>query len=81
MMQQCFIHRQPILPLLTFSHCWLNRFATIRSAQVVHRQIYEHNEDNRHREQLLGYKRMRQQHQKQLINFEQKLKNEMDEYR
>nr|CAB3266811.1 serine/threonine-protein kinase TAO3-like [Phallusia mammillata] len=57
-----------------------DRFATIRSAQVVHRQIYEHNEDNRHREQLLGYKRMRQQHQKQLINFEQKMKNEMDEY-
>jgi len=57
------------------------RFATIRSAQVVHRQIYEHNEDNRHREQLLGYKRMRQQHQKQLISYEQKLKNEMDEYR
>ncbi|XP_077966919.1 serine/threonine-protein kinase TAO3-like isoform X3 [Styela clava] len=55
-------------------------FATIRSAQVVHRQMYEHNEDNRHREQMLGYKRMRQQHQKQLINFEQKLKNEMDEY-
>lgn len=57
------------------------RFATIRSAQVVHRQMYEHNEDNRHREQMLGYKRMRQQHQKQLQNFEQKLKNEMDEYR
>ncbi|XP_078488253.1 serine/threonine-protein kinase TAO1-like isoform X5 [Ciona intestinalis] len=55
-------------------------FATIRSAQVIHRQLYEHNEDNRHREQLLGYKRMRQQHQKQLINYEQKLKNEMDEY-
>uniref|UniRef100_F6UDW5 non-specific serine/threonine protein kinase n=1 Tax=Ciona intestinalis TaxID=7719 RepID=F6UDW5_CIOIN len=57
-----------------------DRFATIRSAQVIHRQLYEHNEDNRHREQLLGYKRMRQQHQKQLINYEQKLKNEMDEY-
>ena len=58
-----------------------SRFATIRSAQVIHRQLYEHNEDNHHREQLLGYKRMRQQHQKQLINYEQKLKNEMDEYR
>ncbi|CAK8698018.1 unnamed protein product [Clavelina lepadiformis] len=57
-----------------------DRFATIRSAHVIHRQLEDHHEDNRHREQLLGYKRMRQQHQKQLINYEQKLKNEMDEY-
>lgn len=57
-----------------------DRFATIRSAQVIHRQLNEHNEDNRHREQLQGYKRMRQQHQKHLIQYESKLKVEMDEY-
>ena len=57
------------------------RFATIRSAQVINRQLNEHNEDNRHREQLQGYKKMRQQNQKQLIQYENKLKIEMDEHR
>jgi len=57
-----------------------DRFATIRSVQVINRQLNEHNEDNRHREQLQGYKRMRQQNQKQLIQYEKKLKAEMDEY-
>jgi len=57
-----------------------DRFATIRSAQVINRQLNEHNEDNRHREQLQGYKKMRQQNQKQLIQYENKLKIEMDEH-
>lgn len=33
------------------------------------------------REQILGYKRMRRQHQKQLMALENKLKAEMDEHR
>lgn len=33
------------------------------------------------REQMSGYKRMRRQHQKQLIALENKLKAEMDEHR
>ena len=58
-----------------------NRFATIRSAQVIHRQINQHQEENRHRDQLQGYKKMRREHQKHLISYENKLKGEMDEYR
>ncbi|XP_058014050.1 serine/threonine-protein kinase TAO3 isoform X5 [Ahaetulla prasina] len=56
-------------------------FATIRSASLVTRQIHEHEQENELREQMSGYKRMRRQHQKQLIALENKLKAEMDEHR
>ena len=45
------------------------------------RQIKEHEQDSELREQILGYKRMRRQHQKQLAALENKLKAEMDEHR
>uniref|UniRef100_A0A452UBB9 Serine/threonine-protein kinase TAO3 n=1 Tax=Ursus maritimus TaxID=29073 RepID=A0A452UBB9_URSMA len=48
---------------------------------VVTRQIHEHEQENELREQMSGYKRMRRQHQKQLIALENKLKAEMDEHR
>ncbi|XP_051924878.1 serine/threonine-protein kinase TAO3 isoform X1 [Hippocampus zosterae] len=57
------------------------RFATIKSASLVTKQIHEHEQDNELREQMSGYKRMRRQHQKQLIALENKLKAEMDEHR
>ncbi|OBS67372.1 hypothetical protein A6R68_04074 [Neotoma lepida] len=46
-------------------------FATIRTASL----------DSELREQMSGYKRMRRQHQKQLMTLENKLKAEMDEHR
>uniref|UniRef100_A0AAQ5ZG20 non-specific serine/threonine protein kinase n=1 Tax=Amphiprion ocellaris TaxID=80972 RepID=A0AAQ5ZG20_AMPOC len=55
-------------------------FATIRTASLT-RQIKEHEQDSELREQILGYKRMRRQHQKQLMALENKLKAEMDEHR
>lgn len=45
------------------------------------RQIKEHEQNSELREQILGYKRMRRQHQKQLMALENKLKAEMDEHR
>ncbi|KAJ8380166.1 hypothetical protein SKAU_G00009440 [Synaphobranchus kaupii] len=57
------------------------RFATIKSASLVTRQIHEHEQESELREQMSGYKRMRRQHQKQLIALENKLKAEMDEHR
>ncbi|TRY60268.1 hypothetical protein DNTS_030938 [Danionella cerebrum] len=57
------------------------RFATIKSASLVTRQIHEHEQENELREQMSGYKRMRRQHQKQLIALENKLKAEIDEHR
>lgn len=56
-------------------------FATIRTASVLTRQIKEHEQNSELREQILGYKRMRRQHQKQLMALENKLKAEMDEHR
>ncbi|CAB1337833.1 unnamed protein product, partial [Coregonus sp. 'balchen'] len=48
-----------------------DHFATIRTASLVTRQIQEHEQ---------GYKRMRRQHQKQLMGLENKLKAEMDDH-
>uniref|UniRef100_A0A8C5EDJ4 non-specific serine/threonine protein kinase n=1 Tax=Gouania willdenowi TaxID=441366 RepID=A0A8C5EDJ4_GOUWI len=56
------------------SHCELSVFQLTR-------QIKEHEQDSELREQILGYKRMRRQHQKQLMALENKLKAEMDEHR
>uniref|UniRef100_A0A667XWH7 non-specific serine/threonine protein kinase n=1 Tax=Myripristis murdjan TaxID=586833 RepID=A0A667XWH7_9TELE len=47
----------------------------------VTRQMKEHEQDSELREQISGYKRMRRQHQKQLMALENKLKAEMDEHR
>uniref|UniRef100_A0A8C7YXK4 non-specific serine/threonine protein kinase n=1 Tax=Oryzias sinensis TaxID=183150 RepID=A0A8C7YXK4_9TELE len=55
-------------------------FATIRTASLT-RQIKEHEQDSELRQQMLGYKRMRRQHQKQLMALENKLKAEIDEHR
>ncbi|MGH0126201.1 UNVERIFIED_CONTAM: hypothetical protein FKN15_026675, partial [Acipenser sinensis] len=46
----------------------------------VTRQIQEHEQGSALREQMSGYKRMRRQHQKQLMGLENKLKTEMDEH-
>uniref|UniRef100_H3DDU8 Serine/threonine-protein kinase TAO3 n=1 Tax=Tetraodon nigroviridis TaxID=99883 RepID=H3DDU8_TETNG len=60
------------------------RFATIKISLtyvMVTKQIHEHEQESELREQMSGYKRMRRQHQKQLIALENKLKAEMDEHR
>ncbi|TFJ96412.1 NADH-ubiquinone oxidoreductase [Platysternon megacephalum] len=57
-----------------------DHFATIRTASLVTRQIQEHEQDSALREQMSGYKRMRRQHQKQLLALENKLKAELDEH-
>lgn len=46
----------------------------------VTRQIQEHEQGSALRDQMSGYKRMRQLHQKQLMGLENKLKAEMDEH-
>jgi len=58
-----------------------DRFATIRPANVIARQQQEHQQSDAYREQLQGYKRLRQQHQKQILNLEQKQQSEMMEHR
>uniref|UniRef100_A0A667XXW9 non-specific serine/threonine protein kinase n=1 Tax=Myripristis murdjan TaxID=586833 RepID=A0A667XXW9_9TELE len=55
------------------------RFLLLIVLQVT-RQIQEHEQGSALREQMSGYKRMRRQHQKQLMGLENKLKAEMDEH-
>lgn len=64
---------------------WYNCSQTVISSVLfdilqVTRQIQEHEQGSALREQMSGYKRMRRQHQKQLMGLENKLKAEMDEH-
>ena len=47
----------------------------------VTRQLHEREQESELREQMSGYKRMRREHQKELMALENKLKAEMDEHR
>uniref|UniRef100_A0A8D0CLV0 non-specific serine/threonine protein kinase n=1 Tax=Scleropages formosus TaxID=113540 RepID=A0A8D0CLV0_SCLFO len=58
---------------------WGTRNPFFPGSQVT-RQIQEHEQGSALREQMSGYKRMRRQHQKQLMALENKLKAEMDEH-
>ncbi|KAG9509763.1 Serine/threonine-protein kinase TAO1 [Fragariocoptes setiger] len=55
-------------------------FATIRTTSIVTRQMHEHAKENMH-EQMSGYKRMRRQHQKAVMQLETKCKQEIEELR
>ncbi|XP_041691951.1 serine/threonine-protein kinase TAO3 isoform X2 [Coregonus clupeaformis] len=78
-------HRPELIPAssdMSKAHNYRhNNFSTIKSASLVTKQIHQHEQENELREQMSGYKRMRRQHQKQLIALENKLKAEMDEHR
>jgi len=58
-----------------------DRFATLRPAQMVAKQLQEHQSSDAYREQLQVYKRLRQQHQKLIIQLEQRQQQEMYEHR
>jgi len=55
-------------------------FATIRTTSIVTRQMQEHAKENMH-EQMSGYRRMRRQHQKALVQLETKCKQEIEEHK
>ena len=57
------------------------RFATIRPINAILRQREEHQSNDDFREQMNVYKQMRQQHQKQLLQLENKLRTEMNEHK
>uniref|UniRef100_A0A8C1U5K6 non-specific serine/threonine protein kinase n=1 Tax=Cyprinus carpio TaxID=7962 RepID=A0A8C1U5K6_CYPCA len=58
----------------------IHRPTVCNQGPTVTRQIQEHEQGSALREQMSGYKRMRRQHQKQLLALENKLKSEMDEH-
>lgn len=55
-------------------------FQTIRTTSIVTRQMQEHAKENMH-EQMSGYRRMRRQHQKALVQVETKCKQEIEEHK
>ncbi|NWV36180.1 TAOK3 kinase, partial [Grantiella picta] len=72
------VHKKVRVP---WCSCAESRSCCWACQSQVTRQIHEHEQENELREQMSGYKRMRRQHQKQLIALENKLKAEMDEHR
>ncbi|RWS31878.1 serine/threonine protein kinase TAO1-like protein [Leptotrombidium deliense] len=58
-----------------------NNFATLRTTSIVTRQIKEHEKENQMYEQMSGYKRMRRQHQKAIVQLEAKCRQELDEHK
>uniref|UniRef100_T1J5D9 Large ribosomal subunit protein P2 n=1 Tax=Strigamia maritima TaxID=126957 RepID=T1J5D9_STRMM len=58
-----------------------NNFATIRTTSIVTKQQKEHLQESEMNEQMSGYKRMRRQHQKLLIQLEEKCRQEMEEHK
>ncbi|KAG1657880.1 Serine/threonine-protein kinase TAO1 [Nymphon striatum] len=58
-----------------------NNFATIRTTSIVTKQQKDHEHANIMHEQMSGYKRMRRQHQKQLLQLEEKCRQEMEDHK
>ncbi|KAM5192460.1 serine/threonine-protein kinase TAO3 isoform 2-T3 [Mantella aurantiaca] len=79
-MQEVMDDMSPELILVPSYTCSYDSTSSLVPKKVT-RQIHEHEQENELREQMSGYKRMRRQHQKQLIALENKLKAEMDEHR
>ncbi|XP_077148309.1 serine/threonine-protein kinase TAO3 isoform X5 [Ranitomeya variabilis] len=79
-MQEVMDDLSPDLSLMQSYSCTFDSTSSLVPKKVT-RQIHEHEQENELREQMSGYKRMRRQHQKQLIALENKLKAEMDEHR
>lgn len=58
-----------------------NNFATLRTTSIVTRQLKEHARENQLHEQMSGYKRMRRQHQKAIIQLEMRCRAEIEEHK
>ena len=58
-----------------------NNFATIRTTSILTRQFKEHDKKDQMYEQMSGYKRMRRQHQKALIQLEDKCRQELEDHK
>ncbi|XP_046574136.1 LOW QUALITY PROTEIN: serine/threonine-protein kinase TAO3-like [Haliotis rubra] len=58
-----------------------HNFATIRTPSIVRKEIKDHEHSNELREQFTGYKSLRKQHQKELIQLESRFKAEMEEHK
>ncbi|PAV63512.1 hypothetical protein WR25_07685 isoform A [Diploscapter pachys] len=55
-----------------------SKFATLRSAKLISREQEEYSKENNMYEQMSGYKRLRQQHHKELQQLEERAKMDKD---
>ncbi|VDK20428.1 unnamed protein product [Anisakis simplex] len=55
-----------------------SRFSTLRTTKLISKEMEEHNRENNIYEQMSGYKRLRQQHRKELKQLEERCAVEME---
>ncbi|CAD6197439.1 unnamed protein product [Caenorhabditis auriculariae] len=55
-----------------------SKFSTLRSAKLINREQEEYNKENNMHEQMSGYKRLRQQHVKEIKQCEERCTQERD---
>lgn len=55
-----------------------SKFSTLRTTKLISKEMEEHSRENNIYEQMSGYKRLRQQHQKELRQLEERCAVEMD---
>uniref|UniRef100_A0A915PGN9 non-specific serine/threonine protein kinase n=1 Tax=Setaria digitata TaxID=48799 RepID=A0A915PGN9_9BILA len=58
-----------------------SKFSTLRTTKLISRELEEYNRENNIYEQMSGYKRLRQQHQKELKQLEEKCAMEMESFK
>ncbi|VDN01424.1 unnamed protein product [Thelazia callipaeda] len=58
-----------------------SKFSTLRTTKLISRELEEYNRENNIYEQMSGYKRLRQQHQKELKQLEEKSKIDLDSFK
>lgn len=58
-----------------------SKFSTLRTTKLISKELEEYNRENNIYEQMSGYKRLRQQHQKELKQLEEKCAMEMESFK
>ncbi|KAL4003304.1 Protein kinase domain family protein [Acanthocheilonema viteae] len=58
-----------------------SKFSTLRTTKLISKEVEEYNRENNIYEQMSGYKRLRQQHQKELKQLDEKCAMEMESFK
>ncbi|EFO25500.1 STE/STE20/TAO protein kinase [Loa loa] len=58
-----------------------SKFSTLRTTKLISKELEEYNRENNIYEQMSGYKRLRQQHQKELKQLEERCAMEMESFK
>ncbi|CAG9534831.1 unnamed protein product [Cercopithifilaria johnstoni] len=58
-----------------------SKFSTLRTTKLISKELEEYNRENNIYEQMSGYKRLRQQHQKELKQLDERCAMEMESFK